>query len=145
MSSGRRPGGSDRSEGAEARAERRARSLEEPLDIRLTSRDPYPVLEVRNPIHRTTYLVLLPEFPSEAVRLCTCTDFARRGLGTCKHVEAAFRWLSSHPNESPPTGRPAVERAAEVWQEVDRRIQASGPAARRRGREIAAAGDALLE
>jgi hypothetical protein len=144
MAPGPRPHGNDRAESAEARAERRARSLEEPLDIRLTVRDPYPILEVRNPIHRTAYLVLLPEFPSDALRLCTCTDFARRGLGTCKHVEAAFRWLSFHPNEAPPAGSGPPERSAVVWPEIDRRLQAAGPAERRRRREIAATAEPLL-
>ncbi len=117
-------------------AERRARALEEPLDVRLRSPHPYPVLEVRNPIHGTGYLVMLPEFPARTSALCTCTDFARRGLGTCKHIEAGFRWLSAHPDAAPL--RPPSDdrsRTAGVWKKVDQRMTASakeaGPASRR--------------
>jgi hypothetical protein len=103
--------------------ERRTRSVEEPLDVRLRSRDVYPILEVRNPLHGTAYRVLLPEFPATASALCTCTDFARRGLGTCKHIEAGVRWLREHPGATPllPRGR-GSGRTAGVWREVDRRL-----------------------
>lgn len=105
---------------------RRARSLEEPLDARLRSARPYPLLEVRNPMHGTVYLVMLPEFPGREGALCTCTDFARRGLGTCKHIEAGLRWLVQHP-DAPPL-RPEVPgrgRAASTWRRVDQRLAAS--------------------
>lgn len=144
MVRGPKRGGDSQNESAEARAERRARSLEEPLDVRVTGVDPYPALEVRNPIHRTSYRVLLPEYPSEAVRLCTCTDFARRGLGTCKHLEAALRWLRSRPGELRVDGAGPRERSTDVWREVDRRQEAAGPAERRRGRDLAVVGEALL-
>jgi hypothetical protein len=103
-------------------ADRRARAIEEALDVRLQSRDPYPRLEVRNPLHGTGYLVMLPEFPDRNAALCTCTDFARRGLGTCKHIEAGVRWLAEHPDASPLRGAewPAT-RTSRVWRKIDQR------------------------
>jgi hypothetical protein len=105
--------------------ERRARALEEPLDARLRSAEVYPILEVRNPLHGTVYLVLLPEFPSTDSALCTCTDFARRGLGTCKHIEAGHRWLIGHPGTTPllPPARGARATSG-IWREIDRRLAA---------------------
>ena len=130
---------------AEAQAERRARSLEEPLDVRLRARSPFALVEVRNPIHRTDYLVMLPEFPSDSVRLCTCSDFARRGLGTCKHVEAAARWLRTHPDAPPVPLAGALPASPEgVWEEIDRRLARDGPLSRRPARELAQIGAALI-
>ncbi len=108
-----------------AREERRTRALEEPLDVRLRAREPYPLLEVRNPIHGTVYRVMLPEYPSRSSALCTCTDFARRGLGTCKHLEAAARWLDEHPDAAP-AGTPAPRRfrPAALWRRIDAAIAA---------------------
>lgn len=103
--------------------ERRVRAAEEPLDVRLRSREVYPMLDVRNPLHGTEYRVLLPEFPEPGSALCTCTDFARRGLGTCKHIEAGFAWLTAHP-EAPalgPTQEPTPSARA-LWKEIDRRL-----------------------
>jgi hypothetical protein len=116
--------------------ERRARAIEEPLDVRLRTAAVYPILEVRNPLHGTVYLVLLPEFPSIESAFCTCTDFARRGLGTCKHIEAGHRWLMDHPDATPllPPGRVLRQRPG-VWKEIDRRLAAlpndTGPESRR--------------
>ncbi len=95
----------------------------------MLSRSVYPLLEVRNPVHKTAYLVMLPEFPSVGSALCTCTDFARRGLGTCKHIAAAERWLRANP-DAPSRGRdePARGDPAAVWREVDRRLGESDPA-----------------
>ncbi len=116
--------------------QRRTRSLEEPLDVRLRSRQPYPLLEVRNPLHGTGYLVMLPEFPGRDVALCTCTDFARRGLGTCKHIEAAVRWLGEHADAKPSrAAAPSPVPATAIWRRIDQRLgssgRASGPAAQR--------------
>jgi hypothetical protein len=130
---------------AEARAERRARAIEEPLDVRLKSADPYPLLEVRNPIHRTAYLVMLPEFPSPTPALCTCTDFARRDLGTCKHIEAGLHWLGAHPDARPPAILRAPARPTGVWTEIDRREKELPPLSRLTGRELSRAGGALYE
>ena len=113
---------------AERRAaldERRKRSEEEPLDVRPRRVDPYPIMAVRNPLHGTAYLVLLPTYPSPEVVLCTCTDFARRGLGRCKHIEAALRWLKDHPGDR---GTPDQDRRravlARLWRAIDRAIAA---------------------
>jgi hypothetical protein len=107
-------------------AERRTRSIEEPLDIRVRTPEPYPLLEVRNPLHGTGYLVMLPEYPARSSALCTCTDFARRGLGTCKHIEAGVRWLSDHADES--TLRPregSALRSSSTWKRIDQRLVAT--------------------
>jgi hypothetical protein len=117
-------------------AERRLRSVEEPLDVRLRSAAPYPILEVRNPIRDTQYLVLLPEFPARSSGLCTCTDFARRGLGTCKHLEAGFRWLTEHPEAlRPEAATPPPSSASSRWRRIDQRLAGLGrdpsPTARR--------------
>ncbi|HTP54142.1 MAG TPA: hypothetical protein VML94_04145 [Thermoplasmata archaeon] len=129
---------------SEARAERRARSMEEPLDVRLKAAEPYPLLEVRNPIHRTAYLVMLPEFPSAAPALCTCTDFARRDLGTCKHIEAGVRWLVARPDAKPPPTPHGSARPTGVWLEIDRREKELPPPARLTGRDLARPGEALF-
>jgi len=122
----RRRASTDPQDLADEVSERRSRALEEPLDLRLLRREPYPVVEVRNPLHRTSYLVLRPTFPDGPEALCTCADFARRGLGTCKHIEAVDRWLRHHasaPAGAPP--KPAI-RPERVWQEIDRRLAAPG-------------------
>lgn len=108
---------------AEELSERRSRALEEPLDIVLRQREPYPMVEVRNPLHQTTYLVLLPAYPDRSTDLCTCADFARRGLGTCKHIEAAARWLANHPDAAPSHPEKPSLRPSAVWKEVDRRLE----------------------
>jgi hypothetical protein len=120
---------------AEAIADRRSRALEEPLDVRLRTARPYPLLEVRNPIRGTGYLVMLPEYPARSSALCTCTDFARRGLGTCKHIEAGVRWISDHPDATPVRPEAARTRSGTVWKRIDQRLSASlkdpAPASRR--------------
>ncbi len=127
-------------------AERRLRALEEPLDVRWVTDEPYPRLEVRNPLHRTQYLVLFPLYPSEAPAFCTCTDFARRGLGTCKHIVAAYRWLGSAepPAASAPRPAPVEEREA-LWPEVDRRAAELADADREDVRRVAWPGAVLFE
>jgi hypothetical protein len=103
-------------------ADRRTRALEEPLDVIPRPDTRFLRLEVRNPARGTRYTVVLPAFPDRDGGFCTCTDFARRGLGTCKHLEAAWIWTQEHPAEalaprpSAPVGR--------GWPEVDRRLRA---------------------
>jgi hypothetical protein len=113
--------------GASAVLDRRTRALEESLDVHLGSNEPYPLLEVRNPIHGTAYSVLLPGRPGNEVALCTCTDFARRGLGTCKHIEAATRWLAEHPDAPPLRARPPIEVRRDAWAAIDRRGRGTPP------------------
>lgn len=113
--------------------ERRRRSVEEPLDVRLRAVEPYPVLAVRNPLHGTEYLVLWPTYPSPDVTMCTCTDFARRGLGRCKHIEAAARWMEGHPLERPDRSartRSTARLGYGLWKRIDRAVEdaASDPA-----------------
>lgn len=109
-------------EGPDPRAERRSRALTEPLDIHPRSDHPFVALEVRNPTHRTHYLVVVPGAPSLEGALCQCSDFARRGLGTCKHLEAVRLWLGEHPTPIPAAPAGLREWAAPLWSEVDRRI-----------------------
>ena len=85
------------------------------------------MIEVRNPLHKTSYLVMRPAFPEREPALCTCTDFARRGLGTCKHIEATDRWLARHASDPVPGPHRPEVRPAAVWREIDRRIEAPLP------------------
>ncbi len=100
-------------------------------------------LEVRNPIHATHYRVLLPTYPSRDAAMCTCADFSRSGLGTCKHVEAAFRWMAAHPNEVADP-EPELEEPAPAWEEIDQRIR-SVPADASPARRMTWAGMVLTE
>ncbi|HKS59857.1 MAG TPA: hypothetical protein VJS68_03665 [Thermoplasmata archaeon] len=93
----------------------------EPLDVRPRVETIYPILEVRNPVKETRYRVLLPAYPSVDPALCDCTDFARRGLGTCKHIEAARRWIREHPETPLQRPRSSMDSSTDIWKEVDRR------------------------
>lgn len=126
-------------------SERRSRALEEPLDLRLRQREPYPLVEVRNPLHGTRYLVLRPAHPDRSADLCTCADFARRGLGTCKHIEAADRWLASHPDASPSSPPESPIRPGAVWKEIDHRLAAEPKKAMPASVRLREAGAALFD
>jgi hypothetical protein len=128
----------------EAVRERQVRALEEPLDLRLRTRQPFPLLEVRNPIHRTVYLVMLPEFPGSSGALCTCTDFARRGLGTCKHIEAGVRWLAEHPDATPLDAR-LPRPVSRRWRRIDAAIAQATRDGGADARRVRRAGAVLLE
>lgn len=124
-------------------AERRARAFEEPFELRPVEGSPYPILEVRNPIHGTHYRVWLPEYPARASALCSCADFARRGLGSCKHVEAALRWLGFRPERARPSGLgPPIPTG--LWEEIDRRLAELPSAAGPRARAWRVPGEALI-
>ena len=127
-------------------AERRSRALEEPLEARLLTRLVYPLLEVRNPVHRTSYLVMLPEYPTVSSALCTCADFARRGLGTCKHIVAAERWLRANP-DAPPSGKETGEhrRPSDVWRDIDRGLSELNGAKESDVRKLSRPGASLFE
>lgn len=126
---------------AEELAERRLRALEEPLTVRARPGFSFPALEVRNPIHRTSYLALFPRAPSDDGALCTCTDFARRGLGSCKHLAAAYAWLRQHP-EAPPA---PADPTGELWAEIDLRLRLGRTADVDDPREMARPGGVLFE
>ena len=100
-------------------------------------------LEVRNPVPGTRYDVLLPEFPLRSGGLCTCTDFARRGIGTCKHLEAAWLWLEAHP-EGPPPAPPEGSESA-TWSEIDQRLRAAARSTKPDPIRYRLAGATLLE
>lgn len=65
-----------------------------------------------------SYRVLLPAFPQREGAQCSCPDFATRGLGTCKHLEATLARAAGSP---PPelSDRTPVSPAV-TWAEVDR-------------------------
>ena len=127
---------------AEAVEERRTRALESPLDVRVRPDPRFLWLEVRNPVHQTHYDVLLPAFPGREHGMCTCPDFARRGFGTCKHLEAAWLWLQERPET--PSFR-AVEEASEraVWEEIDRRLKGAREGGWPSPQSVRYAGEAL--
>ena len=103
------------------------------------------MVEVRNPLHQTMYLVMRPTYPDREPALCTCTDFARRGLGTCKHIEAANRWLVRHADApAVPLTKSAVRPAA-VWREIDQRLERSRKEERPASLRIREAGAALFD
>ncbi|HZY91572.1 MAG TPA: hypothetical protein VFG07_02175 [Thermoplasmata archaeon] len=114
---------------------RRRRAVEEPLDYVAQETSPIVVLRVRNPLHGTQYQIYLPAYPSRDWALCTCPDFARRGLGTCKHLEGTGRWIAEHPVLEPRPRPPSPDVGAR-WAEIDRRravlnaATADGPALR---------------
>ena len=67
--------------------------------------------------------MLLPGFPDLHGAFCTCTDFAKRGIGTCKHLEAAAIWLEENPEEVRTAPRTGVEAPRDLWPEIDRRLR----------------------
>ena len=83
-----------------------ARAVTERLRVRPVRGQPFWALAVRNPVHHTHYQVVLPEYPSGEAQFCSCPDFARRGIGTCKHVEAATAWLAAPPELARPPYAP---------------------------------------
>jgi hypothetical protein len=115
---------------------RRLRAREELLDVRVDERPPFPLLEVSNPLRGTHYRVYAPAYPSWEAASCDCTDFARRGLGTCKHLEAARAWAAERPEALHPTRTARDPEVAAVWKAIDARLGAAGsrrsrPAAQR--------------
>ncbi|HEV2166252.1 MAG TPA: hypothetical protein VGS23_04675 [Thermoplasmata archaeon] len=127
---------------------RRTRALEEALDVRPRPGTLCARFEVRNLRHATRYSVFLPEFPRQGGALCNCTDFGRRGLGTCKHIESVVLWISEHPKEGaavplPFDGRsvwsridPAVERLASRGRVDPRGVRVPGALLFERGRRL---------
>jgi hypothetical protein len=68
--------------------------------------------------------VVLPAYPAREGGFCTCTDFARRGIGTCKHLESAWLWVEEHAAEAASLAPEPPEGGD--WTEIDRalRVQA---------------------
>jgi hypothetical protein len=104
------------------RAERRSRALEEVLDVRRVQGPPgIPTLEVRNPRRHSHYTLYVPAYPDRTGAYCGCVDFARRDLGTCKHIEAAWLWLSDHPEEARAPEEPSGP--ASLWGAIEKRVR----------------------
>lgn len=106
---------------------------------------PFPVVEVRNPAHGTRYRVVLPEFPGGGSAMCSCDDFVRRAVGTCKHVEAARLALAAQRSSAGPSIPFDVEWARAIWEDVRARLERAGPPNAWGPRRLRAAGGALLE
>lgn len=125
--------------------QRKFRAIAEPLDLRALSREPYPRVEVRNPTRRTRYVTLWPAYPERSPAFCTCTDFARRGLGDCKHIEAAWRWLRGPSSaREEPRAPPHRFDPGPIWEELERRLLEQAASVPKDIRALAEAG-ALLE
>lgn len=91
------------------------------LDVRRVWGPPAVVtLEVRNPRHKSHYTLYVPAYPDHAGAYCGCVDFARRDLGTCKHLEAAWLWLADHPGEQ---AVEPVDGSSRLWAAIDRRTR----------------------
>lgn len=129
--------------GTDEAAERRLRAVTEPLDFSVRETSPVLTLVVRNPLHGTQYLAYLPEHPARTGALCTCPDFARRGVEACKHLEGAFRWIAEHPDREERPRTVATDPYA-LWAEVDRRRDRARPEAPS-GRSLREAGAVLYE
>jgi hypothetical protein len=83
--------------------------------------------------------VYIAAYPDPTGAFCGCVDFARRDLGTCKHLEAAFLWLGDHAEERRAAPYPP---STPLWGAVDRR--ARHPPATPASRRIRFVGAALL-
>ncbi|MCI4338222.1 MAG: hypothetical protein L3J72_02835 [Thermoplasmata archaeon] len=104
---------------------------------------PFIALRVSNPTRATRYLVLWPAHPSPEAMSCDCADYAHRGLGTCKHIEAARLWAGEHPSEIATSG---VDPAPPPdWTELDRRFERRSSAPRISARALRWAEPELLK
>lgn len=120
--------------------------MEERLSVRWRTEGALVLAEVRNPFHHTMHRVFFPAYPATEPVLCDCTDFARGGAGTCKHVEAA-RIEPADPTPSPlgAASRTAGGLSARLWKEVDRRLARLAERPDRRARAYRRAGSVLVE
>jgi hypothetical protein len=125
------------------RYDRVARAVTERLRVRPVSGQPFWVFAVRNPVHHTQYQVSLPDLPGGEAQFCSCVDFSRRGIGTCKHIEAASAWLDAHP-EAP---RPLLRRsdATRLWSAIDAARKEADAADRPASLRLRAPGRRLFE
>ncbi|MCI4363630.1 MAG: hypothetical protein L3K13_04925 [Thermoplasmata archaeon] len=109
----------------EQRGLREQRGREELFDVRREAGVPFVAFQVTNPVRSTRYTVYWPTFPAPAPISCDCADFAHRGLGVCKHIEAVRLWTQEHAGEfeaSAPS--PDGKLAGNLWREIDRRSSA---------------------
>ncbi|MCI4346648.1 MAG: hypothetical protein L3K07_07875 [Thermoplasmata archaeon] len=122
---------------AEQRVAREQRGREELFDVRREMGLPFLAFRVSNPLRGTRYTVHWPAHPAPSPLSCDCADYAHRGLGVCKHIEAVRLWAKEHPDELEVVASPGDRIAATaLWQEIDRRgasqsARAYGPASLR--------------
>ena len=114
----RRPRPKREPDPAAAEDERRERGIREPLDVAVIETFPHLAVAVRNPVHRTRYVVHLPAYPTREGALCSCPDFAHRGIGMCKHIEAALPRLDGRPRERELPRRGLPDPRA-LWERID--------------------------
>ncbi|MCI4322606.1 MAG: hypothetical protein L3K03_01040 [Thermoplasmata archaeon] len=122
--------------------DRRARGRDDPLDVRPLRDLPLVAFEAVNRARGSRYPVYLPAAPSLEGGMCTCEDFARRGRGTCKHLEAVGLYVADHPEEGAPRAVPPVPG---VWDEIDARLAALGTDLRPWSARLRWVGRALID
>lgn len=66
-----------------------------------------------------TYSVIIPAFPDREGVQCSCPDFMTRGLGTCKHSEAALAYAALHPPPKTSVPRPSSGPAVLAWETIE--------------------------
>lgn len=93
-------------------AKRRERARSEPMDIQLGDRSLWGTSTYRVTGKSGGVYTVELGMDAGAAHSCTCHDFARNGLGTCKHVEAVHYW--AHGGEDADSGASAAETAAAV-------------------------------
>jgi hypothetical protein len=127
-------------------AEPPARSAyrDEVLEVRPLTGVPFAAFEAVNRSRGSRYPVYLPAAPSLEGAMCTCEDFARRGRGVCKHIEAVAVYLRDAPPPAAPDRTIERQRAADTWGAIDEGFAAlpTGPAPT--ARQLRAIGRALL-
>jgi hypothetical protein len=118
-----RPAEVDQAAATVQRVAREQRGREELFDVRREGGLPFLAFRVSNPLRGTRYAVYWPTGTAEGPWSCDCADFAHRGLGFCKHIEAARIWALEHADElrSEPAGAPPARPAVSLWEELDRR------------------------
>jgi hypothetical protein len=109
---------------SEPPAERRSRGREDLLDVRRLRELPLVAFEAVNRGRGSRYPVYLPAAPSLEGGMCTCEDFARRGRGTCKHLEAVGLFVAKHPEEA--VASPRSTPLPRAWEEIDLRLAELG-------------------
>ena len=78
----------------EERAKRRGRASIESMKVRaINAPDGFGVYEVSHPAadRRTAKYRVEIRSIDEPINTCDCPDFAKSGLGTCKHIERAVK------------------------------------------------------